>query len=190
MSQINFHLLDIKDQVNGDKRAIVSGKLGSWMMKVAKLVSGVTAVEITWSTGSGRPSPGPTDIVVYVTTDVDRSVIAVNGGDISEPESNGKVLGFTSANPTHKSALSEVYSARCFSPLEMAGAAFHEAAHNKSLQGNEMHKGQDGLLKSSPDYGFDPSDANLKFFAQFVQNEVKQTIVSQGTLNKRWFTGG
>ncbi|HZO51581.1 MAG TPA: hypothetical protein VFB63_02640 [Bryobacteraceae bacterium] len=188
MSQINFILADILDSISGDNRATITGKLGSWMMNVGRRVSGVTAVEITWCTGSGRPGPSSTDILVYVTTDVDRSVIEATGGNISEARSNPKIMGLTQVGGQPAAALSEVYWGRAMSAIELAGGAFHEAAHNKSQQDNEMHKGKDGLLVSGPFYGSPPTEANLQFMASHVMAQVQQTIVPHGRLTKAWYT--
>jgi hypothetical protein len=59
----------------------------------------------------------------------------------------------------------------------MAGIAFHEAAHNKSRQGDEMHRNQDGFLRAAPVYAGGPTEKNLKFLADHVLTEVQQWIV-------------
>ncbi|HEY2015839.1 MAG TPA: hypothetical protein VGH38_20190 [Bryobacteraceae bacterium] len=198
--QINFYLVDIQDRVNETERATITGRLGAWMWRLVGLVPDLNAVQIGWSTGSGRPSLGATDILVYVTTDVDRSVIAANGGNVSMAASNTKVLGLTAVDATNKTALSEVYWGRATASKagvgkgpgqsELAGAAFHESAHNKSLQDNQMHNGKDGLLVEAPHYSADPTKANLEFLAKFVLTPVKQILVSQNTLKNTWYGVG
>jgi hypothetical protein len=189
MAQINLYLADVQGRVNDSERAIITGKLGAWMMRISGLVQGVSAVQIGWSSDAGRPGLGPADTLVYVTTDVDRS-IAANGGNASQAISDPKVLGLTEVSAANSRALSEVYLARAVSPSELAGAAFHETAHNKSLQDNGMHQGKDGLLMAAPHYGLAPTQANLDFLAKFILTAVKQTIVPQNTLKNAWYGPG
>ena len=132
MSELKIQFADIRSQVGDKDRATVTGKLGSWLMKVAKLVSGATAVEIGWSNGSGRPTLGATDVLIYVVSTPDHSVIVANGGSVAEAKASETVLGLTQV--TQGTGLSEVYWDRMQFWQELAGSAFHEACHNKSQQ--------------------------------------------------------
>jgi hypothetical protein len=196
MVQLTFYLADVQDLVKYNERAKITGYLGKWMWKVAGLrPKELTAVEIGWTTKAGRPSLGPTDILVYVTSNVtsiddDRSVISANGGDVSQAIENPKVLGLTSVDATRQEALSEVYYGRALFPREVAGAAFHEAAHNKSLQGMEMHGKKDGFLVEVPVFAGDPTEANLEFLATHVLANVRQKLVPQNILTSKWYKGG
>ena len=187
MSEIKFHLADVSRLVNENDRATISGHLGAWMMKVGRLVSGVKAVEIGWSTAGGRPTLGPTDILVYITSDVERSIIEANGGDATEARSNTNLLGLTAVEPSIQRSLSEVYFGRAAGAKAVAGAAFHEAAHNKSLLDNVMHNEKNGLLIAAPVYGSNPTQENIEFFAKHVLAKVTQQVISQNTLNNAWY---
>jgi hypothetical protein len=199
MAEININFADVQDKVSGDERAIITGRMGGWMFKLAKLVQAVSGVSISWWTGSGRFALGPTDVLLYVISDVDRSVIEATGGSAKKARDNSKVLGLTQVDPANKRALSELYWGRAMrssgsghGPFqsELAGAAFHETAHNKSLQDDGMHNGKDGLLVAAPFYGSDPTPKNLDFLAQFILANVSQNVVAQNVLTKWWFGGG
>jgi len=177
VSEIKIHFADVGRRVGDDDRARVTGKLGSYLFKVAKLVEGAKAVEVGWSTGAGRPSLGPTDVLVYVVKDPDHGAIKANGGSVAIAKASDKVLGLTQV--MQGTGLSEVYWDRLQFWQELAGAAFHEACHNKAQQGNELHAGQNGILVAAPVYGLPPSDKNLEFYAKFALKEIKQVIVDQ-----------
>jgi hypothetical protein len=187
MAELNFHLADVQDIVKDEHRAFIAGLLGAWMWKVVERVPQFSSVSIGWTTKSGRPSLGPTDILIYFTSDPQRSAIKATGGDVSEPILNDSLLGYTNAYPDLRRAISEVYWKRAIFPREGAGAAFHEAAHNKSLQGNEMHNGRDGLLVAAPVWNLDPTPANLDFLAGHLGTAVQQILVTHGTLTKDWY---
>jgi len=104
-----------------------------------------------------------TDVIVYLVRNISKSVISANGGNVTLAQNNDKVLGLTDL--TLK--ISEVYFDRLYdgSAKELAGAAYHEAAHIKSNMDNSMHTNQDGFLKASPDYYGTPSDSNNAFLA-------------------------
>src|SRR5262245_36484709 len=181
MADININFADVENLVKDNERAIITGRMGGFMYKLAKLVSGVTSVSISWWTGSGRFALGTGDVLLYVIGDVGRSVIEATGGSASLARQNSKVLGLTQVDAANKSALSELYFCRAVpsqgsghGPFqsELAGAAFHETAHNKSLQDNSMHNGKDGLLVAAPLYATDPTQANLAFLATFILANV------------------
>lgn len=117
------------------------------------------------------PTLSDTDVVVYMVRSVHKSVIAAQGGDVSEAESNGNILGLTDLNKK----ICEVYFDRMYdgSPKELAGACYHEVAHIKSNQANEMHKDKNGYLKGSPDYNGNPTDDNNAFVAKHLGRVVK-----------------
>lgn len=105
-----------------------------------------------------------TDVVVYLVRNIGKSVISAKGGNVSLAENNDKVLGLTDLNLK----ISEVYFDRLYdgSAKELAGAAYHEAAHIKSNMDNSMHANQDGFLKASPDYNGNPTDSNNAFLGK------------------------
>ncbi len=188
MAQLSFHFADVEGQVKENDRATITGYIGAWMFAVAKAAGNFSAIEVSWSTKGGRPKVGPTDILVYVVSDVDRSVIEATGGNISAARASSTMLGMTAVTPAVKRALSEVYAGRIgFALKAFAGSAFHEAAHNKSLEGDTMHSGKDGLLIAAPVYASDPTPANTQFLSQHIHKEVEQQVVPQNVLLKHWY---
>jgi len=189
MTGIRFIFADVQDLVGPDERAALTGFIGKWIRQMAdRHPKRFKSLEITWATGAGRPNPRKTGILVYVTGGPERSIIEADGGNVNQAIVNTQLLGLTAVDAAARTALSEVYFDRKKFLKEVAGAAFHEAAHNKSLQDNQMH-GEGGLLKEFPDYASDPTGKNLDFFAKHVLEEVTQTIVPQSKLKRWWYTG-
>jgi hypothetical protein len=171
---LNFYIADFtRPGISWNDRAKVTGRLGNYMFSVARLLPGqFSAVEIHWIEPMYAPSLGDTDILVYLIPTIDWSVIKANGGSVSVAMTNSKIAGLTDV--TNIQPISELYWDRMFSWQELPGAAFHEAAHNKSQQGMGMHNNQNGLLKEIPSLSSAPTKENLEFFAKHALNKVKQ----------------
>jgi hypothetical protein len=124
---------------------------------------------------STSPALLETDVIVYLVRNIYKSVISAKGGNVSLAENNDKVLGLTDL--TLK--ISEVYFDRLYdgSAKELAGAAYHEAAHIKSNMDNSMHANQDGFLKASPDYNGNPTDSNNSFLANNLGRKLSMKSV-------------
>jgi len=118
-----------------------------------------------------------TDVVVYLVPDPKRSVIKANGGSVQMADDD-HVLGLTDLNLQ----ICEVYFDRAFqgSPKEVAGAAYHEAAHLKSNMDNSMHSKQAGFFGASPDYNGSPTATNTSFFQNISRQlrQVRRTLPS------------
>lgn len=141
----------------------------------AKASNSISSIEVWWSPEYWNPTPTGIDIVVYVVTDVNQSVIRHNGGDVSLAVSDTNILGLTDLNLN----ICEVYFDRAFqgSTKEVAGAAYHEAAHVKSQMDNAMHTSQNGFLGERPDYNANPTTNNTDFFATHITRVTNQRWV-------------
>jgi hypothetical protein len=180
---INFYLIDTITQWGRHTGADVWkfwGKvvfhLRTYMGEVtAKVPKAVTSVEIWWCPEYWNPSPQGVDIVIYVVTDVNKSVIKHNGGDVTIATGDTNILGLTDLNLN----ICEVYFDRVFqgSTKEVAGAAYHEAAHVKSRLDNAMHTGRDGFLGAKPDYNGNPTTKNTDFVAKNITKTISQKWV-------------
>jgi len=182
---LNFYLIDNLTQWKklGEGAAVwqfwgkVVMHLRNYMQPVAQKASGtISSIEVWWVPEYWNPAPQGIDIVVYLVPNPNYySVIKKNGGDVSSVLSNDKILGVTDVNLK----ICEVYFDRCFqgSTKEVAGAAYHEAAHVKANQDNKMHAGKNGFLKESPDYNGDPTRENTTFFSTHIAKTVNQKWV-------------
>jgi len=180
-SALNFYLMDVvsrwrspfSDGGLGDDYGKVVNYLRNYLQSVIEKTSGqFDSANVYWGPDNWFPPLLNTDILVYVVPDVNKSVIAANGGNVDIPKANTNVLGMTDLNTN----ICEVYFDRTFqgSAKELAGAAFHEAAHLKSQMGNEMHGPQDGFLKAAPDYNGIPSKSKITFMSPRIGKQVKQ----------------
>ena len=163
---LNFYLIDNLTQWGklGEGAAVwqfwgkVVTHLRNYMQPIASKATGsVSGIEVWWVPEYWNPAPQGIDILVYIVPNPKYySVIKKNGGDVSSVLSNDKILGLTNVSMK----ICEVYYDRCFqgSTKEVAGAAYHEAAHVKSNQGNEMHDKNNRFLRADPDYNSTPSD--------------------------------
>ena len=150
--------------------------LRNYMQPIAtKASKSISSIEVWWVPEYWNPAPQGIDIVIYVVTDVNNSVIKHNGGDVTVAVSDTNILGLTDVN----SKICEVYFDRCFqgSTKEVSGAAYHEAAHVKSNTGDPMHTGKNGFLKAKPDYNGNPTDKNRDFFVTHIAKVVNQKWV-------------
>ena len=168
------------------------------MWKLVDQIPKLDCVQVGWTTGSGRPSLQPTDVLLYVIPDIDLSVIEANGGSAQRARTNSKVLGLTQVDAKNNRSLSELYFSRGMPSQtprkggwqsELAGAAFHEIAHNKALLDDAMHNEKDGLLVKAPHYSSTPSPANFEFMAGIILQPVQQIVVSQGILRNARYGG-
>jgi hypothetical protein len=184
MAQIlNFYMIDAITQYGRHSGADVWKFWGKVIFHLrnytqpvaAKVPNSITSIECWWCPEYWNPSPQGVDIVVYVVTDVDKSVIKHNGGDVTVAVTDTNLLGLTDLNLK----ICEVYFDRAFqgSTKEVAGAAYHEAAHVKSDMDNAMHTGRDGFLGGKPDYNGNPTVKNTDFFAKHIAKTINQKWV-------------
>src|SRR5262245_42989118 len=110
---LNFYIADLtRPGINWNDRAKVTGRLGNYMVSVARLLHGqFSAVEIHWIGPKYAPSLGDTDILVYVIPTIDWSVIKANGGNVSVAMTNSKIAGLTDV--TNVQPISELYWIGC-----------------------------------------------------------------------------
>lgn len=129
-----------------------------------------SSVEVWWGPDTWAPQLLETDVIVYVVANVGYSRIWNGGGTVEKARANTSVLGMTDLNMK----ICEVYFDRMFqgSPKELAGAAYHEAAHILSNKDDSMHKGQDAFLSDAPDYNGSPSDKNATFFKTHLGRKI------------------
>lgn len=174
----SFHLKDMvsknrpffSDNGVGKAAGKVVNLLKTYLQPVIAKSSGFDSVEVWWSPDTWAPTLLDTDVIIYVVSDVNKSIIKANGGTVARAEANPNTLGLTDLN----AKICEVYFDRMFqgSAKELAGAAYHEAAHIKSNMDDAMHTNQDGFLKGAPDYNGSPSDKNTGFFAKHLGKKV------------------
>ena len=140
---------------------------------IDKVPKQFSSVEVAYCPDTWFPALLPTDVVVYIVPDPKRSVIQANGGTVDMALNDENLLGLTDLNLQ----ICEVYFDRAFqwSPKEVAGAAYHEAAHLKSNLDNAMHSRQSGFLSAKPDYNGSPSANNATFFAQNISRQLRMT---------------
>ena len=173
--------LHLKDIVSKDRPFFDSNGIGSAAGRVVNLLTSYlepvilinknfSSVAVRWSPDSWSPALLDTDVIVYVVPDADKSIIGANGGTAARAISDTNILGLTDLNLK----ICEVYFDRMFqgSPKELAGAAYHEAAHVKSNMDDLLHNGQDGFLKGSPDYNGSPTKKNTAFMATHFGKKV------------------
>ena len=172
----------LKDKVSDEDRPFFSKNgIGNAAGKVVNLLKAslesvieknkaFSSVKVFWTTDNYTSALLDTDVIVYVVPDVHKSIIAANGGTAARAVADTNILGLTDLN----SKICEVYFDRMFqgSPKELAGAAYHEAAHIKSNMDDTLHSGQDGFLKGSPDYNGSPSTKNTTFMATHLGRKV------------------
>ena len=171
----------LKDIVSKNRSFFASNGTGSAAGKVVNLLKAYLqpviaknpafkSAEVWWGPDTYTPSLIDTDVIVYVVPDVGQSIIAANGGTVARAVADTNILGMTDLN----SKICEVYFDRMFqgSAKELAGAAYHEAAHIKSNIDDKLHNGQDGFLKGSPDYNGSPTIRNTTFFATHLSRKV------------------
>jgi len=180
---VNFYLIDNITQWGRHEGADVWkfwGKvvfhLRNYMQPVAaKASKSIGSIEIWWVPEYSNPAPQGIDIVVYIVPNPGKSVIQKNGGNVAADTADDKVLGLTNVDLK----ICEVYFDRCFqgSTKEVAGAAYHEAAHIKSNLDNKMHDKKNGFLRGSPDYNGTPTDENTAFFATHIAKITNQKWV-------------
>ena len=129
-----------------------------------------SSIEVWWGPDNWAPQLLETDVIVYVVASVGYSRIWKVGGAVDRARANTNILGMTDLNLK----ICEVYFDRCFqgSPKELAGAAYHEAAHILSNKDDSMHKGQDAFLSDAPDYNGSTSDKNTKFFKSVLGRKL------------------
>ena len=182
MTAFNFYLIDV---VSRWRSPFADGGLGNDYGKVVnylrnyfqsvldKTPGQFDSVNVSWGPDNWIAPLLPTDVLVYVVPDVNKSVVVANGGNVDRAKSITNVLGLTDLN----TSICEVYFDRMFqgSPKELAGAAFHESAHLKSQMGDEMHGVQDGFLRAGPDYNGIPTKANVNFMSAVIGRTVRQT---------------
>jgi len=144
--------------------------LKTYLSSLISKSSGFSSSEVFLVDDKTSPAMLDTDVVVYVVSRLAKSIISANGGSVALAESNENVLGLTDLNLK----ICEVYFDRLYdgSPKEFAGACYHEMAHIKANQGNEMHNGKNSFLKASPDYYGSPSDENAEFIAKHLNRKV------------------
>jgi len=140
-----------------------------------KASKSISSIEVWWVPEYWNPAPQGIDIVVYVVPSPYYSVIKKNGGNVAAETADDKVLGITNVDLK----ICEVYYNRCFqgSTKEVAGAAYHEAAHVKSNLDNKMHDKNNGFLRGNPDYNGTPTDENTAFFAKHIAKTTNQKWV-------------
>lgn len=147
---------------------------------VKKVPAQFSAAEVWWVPDYWATNAADTDVFVYVVTNVGQSVVAPAGGDISRAIGDDNILGMTAL--MGNTAISEVYWDRMHNLKELSGAAFHEAAHNKALYGQEeLHK-MGGFFREKPDYLSSPTADNYSFLARHLSKKVTQR---PGLLPKR-----
>ena len=131
-----------------------------------KVFDGSDAVLVDGTT----PALADTDVVVYMVRNINKSVIAAQGGSVAVAEANTNIMGLTDLNKK----ICEVYCDRLYedSPKELSGAIYHEAAHIKSNMDNTMHTNQNGFLGGSPDYNGSPTDDNTAFMAKHIGRKL------------------
>ncbi len=178
-TSFTFHLKDMvsnKERPYFDKNGVgqVAGRvvniLKGYLEPIIKINKNFTSVDVRWSPDNHSPGLMNTDVIVYVVANANNSVIAANGGSAARAVADTNILGLTDLN----AKICEVYFDRMFqgSPKELAGAAYHEAAHIKSNMDDTLHNGQDGFLKGSPDYNGSPSTKNTAFMANHLGKKV------------------
>jgi hypothetical protein len=177
----NFYLIDVVSSYRGfftengfgsHHPGRVCNLIKTYMQAVIdKAPKKFSAVEASICPDSWWPTLLATDVVVYLVPDPKRSVIKANGGSVQMADDD-HVLGLTDLNLQ----ICEVYFDRAFdgSPKEIAGAAYHEAAHLKSNLDNSMHSRQAGFFGASPDYNGSPTPNNTSFFAQNISRQLRQ----------------
>jgi len=179
MTAFTLHLKDKVSSIDRpyfDKDGIgpVAGRvvnlLKGYLGPIIEINKTFTKVDVRWSPDNWAPALLDTDVIVYVVANANTSVIAASGGTVARAIADTNILGITDLN----SKICEVYFDRCFqgSPKELAGAAYHEAAHIKSNMDDTLHNGQDGFLKGSPDYNGSPSKKNAAFMALHLGKKV------------------
>jgi len=154
----------------GSAAGKVVNLLKAYLQPVIAKSSTFKSVEVWWGPDTYTPSLLDTDVIVYVVPDVGQSIIAANGGTAAMAVANPNILGLTDLN----AKICEVYFDRMFqgSAKELAGAAYHEAAHIKSNIDDKLHNGQDGFLKGAPDYNGNPTIKNTTFFSTHLGRKV------------------
>jgi hypothetical protein len=173
--------IHLKDIVSEDRPFFSSNGIGpaagrvvnllkTYLEPVIKINKAFSSVDVRWSPDSHSPALLDTDVIVYVVPDAHKSIIAANGGSVARAVADTNILGLTDLN----SKICEVYFDRMFqgSPKELAGAAYHEAAHIKSNMDDRLHNGQDGFLNGAPDYNGSPSTKNTTFMATHLGRKV------------------
>lgn len=173
--------IHLKDIVSKDRPFFASNGVGNAAGKVVNLLKdyfrpvieknkAFSSVDARWSPDNWTPALLDTDVIIYVVPDVHKSIIAANGGTAAMAAANPTILGLTDLN----AKICEVYFDRMFqgSPKELAGAAYHEAAHIKSNMDDSLHRGQDAFLRSGPDYNGSPSAKNTAFMAIHLGKKV------------------
>ena len=175
MEKVNFYLKNLIQ--SGPTDVTVWNSIVSNLRSYMKLImdnnpSEISSIDVWVCPTDQFPMLLETDIVVYVITDVNRSIIELNGGSAAVAKANTTILGLTDLNLN----ISEVYFDRVFqgSAKELAGAAYHEAAHYKSnMDDSMMHTQQDGFLQASPDYNGNPTTRNTDFFVTHIPRKVR-----------------
>jgi hypothetical protein len=173
--------IHLKDIVSKDRSFFAANGVGNAAGKVVNLLKSYlqpvieknkafSSVDVRWSPDNWAPAMLDTDVIIYVVPDVHKSKIAANGGTAAIAVANPNILGLTDLN----SKICEVYFDRMFqgSAKELAGAAYHEAAHIKSNMDDSLHRGQDAFLRSGPDYNGSPSAKNTVFMATHLGRKV------------------
>ncbi len=173
--------MHLKDIVSKDRPFFANNGVGqcagkvvnllkTYLESVIKINKAFSSVDARWSPDSYTPALLDTDVIIYVVPDAHKSIIAANGGSAARAIADTNILGLTDLN----SKICEVYFDRMFqgSAKELAGAAYHEAAHIKSNMDDRLHNGQDGFLKGAPDYNGSPSAKNTTFMATHLGTKV------------------
>jgi hypothetical protein len=187
MAEFNFYLNDMIAHHRGPNSDI------SWWGKTCSILrrylkeagkGKFSSIGAYWCPDNWVPTLTAPDVVVYIVPNLDYSVIAANGGDVSLAVHDTNLIGLTAT----VSNICEVYYDRAdvggiVRPDVIAGAALHEAAHVKTQKGQEMHNGQTGFFSASPAYWSSPSDKDIAFFGSIMGNPVKQ---NGGLKTKKW----
>jgi hypothetical protein len=161
--------------LTGNQIQTVLGAIGVLNLAfMLPLVSNPIADRITAQL-SAAPNFTPGDAVVFLVSNVNRSVLP---GNLSPP--SPEALGRSSIAGGVPSAC-EVYWERCFNDLEVAGALFHEAAHGMSQLADDMHRyyspgvggpGVRVLAAQQPGVAQFPSAADLEFYKSAIRRRT------------------
>jgi hypothetical protein len=172
-------LRDFRSKTIPDALSMLNGRFLSNCVGNVGTSFRIDSAAATTATGS-TISPGRFDAVVFLVRDVDQSVGARIGGDLTQARNNRMILGNTFlGHPAGR--LSEVYWDRCFNNNEAATAIFHEAAHAKSGLGGAMHTARVGAPHGGPglrvlaEYGGGqvyPSEDDLDFYSDAITKPI------------------
>ena len=188
MADFNFYLNDMIAHFRGWKEpnfnwwGKVCSVLGRYVKEAGK--GKFSSIDAYWCPDNWVPTLTGADVVVYIVPNLEYSVIAANGGDITMAINDPNLIGLTAT----VSNICEVYYDRAnfggkVLPEVIAGAAMHEAAHVKTQKGQEMHDKQTGFFAASPSYYGSPSEKDIAYFRNIMGNPVRQNA---GLKTKRW----